>query len=341
MKIQNLSSLIITGSFMIPMMAPETAEATTLCINDSSGTVRIASSCSASETAVTVPGPTGATGPKGATGATGAKGATGAAGVKGATGAVGVAGPKGATGAVGAKGATGAAGAKGATGAVGVAGPKGATGAVGAKGATGAAGAKGATGAVGVAGPKGATGAVGAKGATGAAGVKGATGATGPVGPTGAKGATGAAGAACSAANSATGTEQLKGEYAFQLVGVNSPYGYYSGNTFVPVSGQCPTNEYCTNIAEITANYGAISFDGAGNATFVTVNRVNDNGGGNGGPTNGSVWPYKVSATNQMLLGTTTNGAYVTLGDFNCEGVAQNVQIHTTDSSMFGSAILQ
>ena len=233
--------------------------------------------------------------------------------------AVAIAGP------TGPKGATGATGAKGATGAAGVAGAKGAT------GATGVAGAKGATGTAGV---------VGAKGATGAVGAKGATGATGATGVKGATGAAGTSGNAC--ASVATGLEQIKGYYSFQLSGVNYNYGYYDNNgNFVAVNGQCPTNENCSNVAEVEGTYGVIYFNGTGTATFESLTKVNNTGGG-GGPTTGSTMPYAVTSTAyQFLLGTTSNGAYVNIGNFIC-GVAQTALIQTIDTNPeFGSAILQ
>lgn len=241
--------------------------------------------------------------------------------------------------------------------AVAITGPTGATGPKGATGATGAVGSKGATGATGaagVAGPKGAAGAVGiagAKGATGATGAAGAKGATGATGATGAKGATGAGGAACSSSTPSTTTlAQLNGTYAFQVFGVNNAYGYYSNNTFVPVSNNCPTNEYCSNIAESTATYGTLSFDGAGHATFISVTSVNSGGGG---PQSGDVFTYSVSSSSEHILllsnpSSSGNGAYMVLGDYNCEGIAQNVLIQplggnnsSPPSPSMGTAVLQ
>ena len=81
------------------------AQATTLCISNSSGTVRVAGTCSATETAVVIP--TVTQGAKGATGAQGIQGVAGAAGAKGAAGAQGIQGIAGAAGAIGATGAQG------------------------------------------------------------------------------------------------------------------------------------------------------------------------------------------------------------------------------------------
>jgi hypothetical protein len=237
-------------------------------------------------------------------------------------------------------GATGATGAKGATGATGTPGVAGAKGATGAAGAAGVAGPKGATGTAGVAGPKGAT------------GVAGATGAAGPKGPTGTQGPAGSGGTGCSASTPTTTTlAQLNGTYAFQVLGVDNAYGYYSGNKFVPVTNSCPTTEYCTNIAESTATYGTLDFNGAGQATFFTVTSVNN---GSGGPVTGDVWSYSVSSSAEHILllskpsSSSGNGANLVLGDYNCQGIAQTVLIQPLGSSSnspaspsLGTAVLQ
>ena len=99
------------------------AQATTLCISNSSGTVRVAGTCSATETAVVIP--TVTQGAKGATGAQGIQGVAGAAGAKGAAGAQGIQGIAGAAGAIGATGAQGIQGIAGAAGAIGATGAQG------------------------------------------------------------------------------------------------------------------------------------------------------------------------------------------------------------------------
>jgi hypothetical protein len=70
------------------------------CEKKSGGALRIASTCTSSEQAISwnIQGPQGAQGPKGATGATGAKGATGPRGFPGFPGTSGAPGPSGAPG---------------------------------------------------------------------------------------------------------------------------------------------------------------------------------------------------------------------------------------------------
>jgi len=138
-----------------------------------------------------------------------------------------------------------------------------------------------------------------------------------------------------------TSVASLKGVYSFQLQGVSNQYGYYSGNTWVNMNGKpCPKGLYCSNQAFGKATYGTLSFDGKGHATFLSITEVN-NGGGGGGPVKGSVWPYSVSGFNGAI-GTATNGAYLTLGNFNAAGIATTVFIRTPDSSPeLGTAILQ
>ncbi len=139
----------------------------------------------------------------------------------------------------------------------------------------------------------------------------------------------------------ATTIAQLKGTYAFQMSGVKNPYGYYSGGTFIAVSGNCPINQHCGNVAMVKAVYGTISFDGRGHATFQSITNINDGGGG---PIVGTVWAYSVVAAkpNTVLLGTLSNGAYLTLGNFNAGNVAQTALMRTIDDSAeYDSVILQ
>ncbi|MGA8150561.1 MAG: hypothetical protein WB952_06405 [Terriglobales bacterium] len=123
----------------------------------------------------------------------------------------------------------------------------------------------------------------------------------------------------------ATSVASLKGVYNFQVAGFSNENGYYSGSTWVVVTGTCPTNQHCFTQAFPRLTYGTLSFDGAGHATFTSVTGVNQ---GSGGPTKGAVWAYSVSGFNGAL-GTATNGAYLTLGSFNSAGVATVVTIRT------------
>jgi hypothetical protein len=136
-------------------------------------------------------------------------------------------------------------------------------------------------------------------------------------------------------AASATSVASLKGTYAFQLQGMSNEFGYYSGSTWVSVS-TCPTNQHCFDQAFSKVSYGTVSFDGLGHVKFLTVSN-----GGSHGPTVGTVWTYSVSGFNGAM-GTSANGAYLTLGDFNTAGVAQTALMRTVDTNpSTGTAILQ
>ena len=127
--------------------------------------------------AVTVPGPSGPSGPIGDPGPIGPTGPQGDIGPAGPAGPQGDIGPIGPAGPIGPIGLTGPAGPQGDIGPAGPAGPQGDIGPAGPIGLTGA------------------TGPTGATGATGPTGATGATGANGPIGATGAQGAVGTPGA--------------------------------------------------------------------------------------------------------------------------------------------------
>jgi hypothetical protein len=136
-------------------------------------------------------------------------------------------------------------------------------------------------------------------------------------------------------ASSATSLASLKGVYAFQLLDVNNEFGYYSGSTWVSVT-TCPTNQHCSNQAFSKVSYGTVSFDGLGHVKFLTISN-----GGSHGPTVGTVWAYSVSGFNGAM-GTSANGAYLTLGNFNTAGVAQTVLMRTVDTNpSTGTMLLQ
>jgi hypothetical protein len=137
----------------------------------------------------------------------------------------------------------------------------------------------------------------------------------------------------------ATSVASLHGVYSFQIEGLTNQYGYYSGSTWVNLNnGSCPAGHSCSNQAFSKITYGTLSFDGVGHATFVSITNINS---GSGGPVKGTVWPYSVSGFNGAI-GTTTNGAYLSLGNFNTSGIAQTVFIRTADTHpSLGVAILQ
>ena len=133
----------------------------------------------------------------------------------------------------------------------------------------------------------------------------------------------------------ATSVASVKGVYAFQIQGLNNEFGYYSGSTWVSVSS-CPTNQHCFDQAFSKVSYGTVSFDGLGHVKFLTVSN-----GGSHGPTVGTVWSYSVSGLNGAM-GTSADGAYLTLGDFNTAGVAQTVLMRTIDTNpSAGTLVLQ
>jgi hypothetical protein len=137
----------------------------------------------------------------------------------------------------------------------------------------------------------------------------------------------------------ATSVASLHGVYSFQIEGVTNQYGYYSGSTWVNLNnGSCTAGHSCFNQAFSKITYGTLSFDGVGHATFLSITNINS---GSGGPVKGTIWPYSVSGFNGAI-GTTTNGAYLSLGNFNASGIAQTVFIRTADTHpSLGVAILQ
>jgi hypothetical protein len=138
----------------------------------------------------------------------------------------------------------------------------------------------------------------------------------------------------------ATSVASLNGVYSFQIQGITNEYGYYSGSTWVNLNNQqCPKSEQCFVQAFSTAVYGTLSFDGKGHATFTSIAGANN---GSDGPTKGSVWAYSVSGFNGAI-GSASNGAYLSLGNFNSAGIAQTVLIRPGDGNnpQLGVAILQ
>ena len=137
----------------------------------------------------------------------------------------------------------------------------------------------------------------------------------------------------------ATSVASLKGVYSFQLDGLTNQFGYYSGSTWVNLNnGACPAGHSCFNQAFSKLTYGTLSYDGLGHATFLSITNIN---GGSGGPVKGTIWPYSVSGFNGAI-GSATNGAYLSLGNFNSAGVAQTVLIRPSgNGSELGVAVLQ
>jgi hypothetical protein len=126
-----------------------------------------------------------------------------------------------------------------------------------------------------------------------------------------------------------TSVASIKGVYKFQMGQVITENGYYSGNTWYPVTNTCPTTEHCANQTILRYTSGTVSFDGAGHATFLSVTSVN---GGCGGAVEGAVWSYSVFGFNGAM-GTATNIAHLTVGSFNSAGIATVVAIRRAGNS--------
>ena len=143
-------------------------------------------------------------------------------------------------------------------------------------------------------------------------------------------------------AMAATSVASLKGTYSFQVIGVTEQYGYYTGNTWTNVNGNCPKNANCYNEVFSKITVGTMSFDGRGNAKFLSFKNYGPNGGG--GPVIGTSYPYKVSGYFGTLTIPGPKGGTVSLslGSFNSANIASVVQLLIPDTQpMQGSAILQ
>jgi hypothetical protein len=140
-----------------------------------------------------------------------------------------------------------------------------------------------------------------------------------------------------------TGVAQLKGTYSFSISGITTAGGYYTdNNTWHYVNGQCPAKENCTSQTFQKVTVGTIYFNGAGQATFMSITQYDPSGEPNGGgPVKGTVWPYSVTGVTG-LIGTEGNGASLTLGAYNSAGLASVVMLLTGDTNpSTGIATLQ
>ena len=152
----------------------------------------------------------------------------------------------------------------------------------------------------------------------------------------------------CVTSNSPIGVDQLNGDYAFQLTGVTNFYGYYDNNgnlLSLKQGASCPKNTVCNNYSGSSVSYGVINFDGKSTATFISFNKLDGSGNG-GGPKAGSKYRYALKHGQISLIikpGTGT-GPTLTLGNFNCDGIAGTVFIRSLPGdyeASFGTAILQ
>ena len=143
------------------------------------------------------------------------------------------------------------------------------------------------------------------------------------------------------------GAAQLKGTYAFQVLGVSNSYGYYnSKNVWVNLNNgnDCPKNVGCFNQSFGKLAVGVISFNGAGVAKFVSFKQYDPSNQSGGGPTVNVAYKYTVSGTIGNLTISGPKGGIVglTLGAPNAAGIMQVVQLFVNDTNpSSGTAILQ
>ncbi len=139
----------------------------------------------------------------------------------------------------------------------------------------------------------------------------------------------------------------LNGVYSFQVIGVSPQWGYYNGNTWVNVNGNCPNPQSkggCINLSFAKITVGTISMDGKGHAKFLNFVNYGQQGQGGGGPVVGTVYPYKVSGWNGSLTVTGPKGGTVSmvLGGISSAGVATVIQFLIPDNNpSIGTAILE
>ena len=144
-------------------------------------------------------------------------------------------------------------------------------------------------------------------------------------------------------AMAATSVASIKGTYSFQVIGVSQQWGYYKGNNWVNINGNCPNpqkNGGCINLSFAKITVGTLSFDGKGAAKFLAFKSTNTGGG----PKVGVSYPYKVSGYTGTLTITGSNGGTVSLslGSFNSGNVATVIQFFVPDNQpSIGTAILQ
>ena len=145
-------------------------------------------------------------------------------------------------------------------------------------------------------------------------------------------------------AMAATSVASIKGTYSFQVIGVTQQYGYWSTTgAWVNVSnGKCPAKTNCNNEAFAKITVGTTSFDGKGNAKFLSFKNYGP--GNSGGPVMGTPYPYKVSGFFGTLTIPGPHGGTVSLslGSFNSANVAAVMQFFIPDTQpSIGTAILQ
>ena len=144
----------------------------------------------------------------------------------------------------------------------------------------------------------------------------------------------------------ATSVASIKGTYSFQVIGVSPQWGYYSGNTWVNVNGNCPNPSNkggCFNLSFAKITVGTVAFDGKGTAKFTSFKNYGS-GNNSGGPVVGTAYSYKVSGFFGTLTIPGAHGGTVSLslGSFNTSNVATVVQFLISDNNpSIGTAILQ
>jgi hypothetical protein len=146
-------------------------------------------------------------------------------------------------------------------------------------------------------------------------------------------------------AAAATSVASLNGTYSFQVIGVSQQWGYYSGNNWININGNCPNPQKkggCVNLSFAKITVGTINFNGKGTAKFLGFKQYGENGGG--GPVVGTSYPYKVSgfAGTLTIPGPKGGTVSLSLGSFNSANVATVVQFLIPDNNpSIGTAELQ
>lgn len=143
------------------------------------------------------------------------------------------------------------------------------------------------------------------------------------------------------------GVATMSGVYSFQVIGVSPQFGYYDGSTWVTVNGNCPNPQDkggCINLSFAKISVGTISFNGKGQAEFLTFANYSEGNAGSGGPKVGVLYPYAVSGQTGTLTVTGSNGGVVSmsLGNYNAAGIATVVQFLIPDTNpSIGTAVLK
>jgi hypothetical protein len=120
----------------------------------------------------------------------------------------------------------------------------------------------------------------------------------------------------------------LNGVYRFQINGVSTQNGYFSGSTFVQCPNPIPKGVYCNPEPFVKYTSGTLTFNGAGKITAGTYSTYNPNKGSQSGTVTGTytVQPDGTGAIN--VLPSKSGGAIgftISLAHLNSAGAAQTI----------------